>query len=376
MRFSLLGARRTGSLLALPAIALVAYACGGSTAATGGADAGFDAADAGVSLHDAAPPPTTPGLPPDPGGPTPDGTGSVVLAMSHLYMGDTDRNGVPSGAAWKQYGLNLDGKITTRDSTDVCALSSGASRTTQVDGAGGIDNSWGANVLPIWLTIFGSDFSKRMNDAINRGGFTMMVRVDKLGSQDNYAPLPGSFYTGAGLQSSPTWSGNDVWPVTFDSVVGGDINQPNVVFAQGYMNARQYVGAPPVNGLKLLPIGGVGAFVSLSRAQITMRVAADGSSATDGMIVGVIPTEDYVLELKKVAGRISTSLCSGAAFDSIAQQIRQAQDIMIDGTNQPGVSCNGISFGWGFDAKRVQLGAVAPPSTPSGDPCGPPDAGH
>jgi len=46
--------------------------------------------------------------------------------------------------------------------------------------------------------------------------------------------------------------------------------------------------------------------------------------------------------------------------------LRAASDIMADGTNGDATqTCTGISFGMGFDALPVQLGAVAPdpPST-------------
>ena len=50
------------------------------------------------------------------------------------------------------------------------------------------------------------------------------------------------------------------------------------------------------------------------------------------------------------------SLACGSAWQSIAQQITQAQDILLDGTNAPGQPCDGISIGIGFDG--VQIGPV------------------
>lgn len=72
------------------------------------------------------------------------------------------------------------------------------------------------------------------------------------------------------------------------------------------------------------------------------------------------------------AGFVSTSLCSGTAFESIALQIEQLSDIMVDGTSQPGQVCDGISLGVGFDAVAVHMGpSVVVPGVP--DPCA--DAG-
>jgi hypothetical protein len=90
----------------------------------------------------------------------------------------------------------------------------------------------------------------------------------------------------------------------------------------------------------------------------------------------VLDTEKLINGLRKVAGRISTSLCGGSTFDGIAQQIRQTSDILADGTNKAGVPCNAISVGLGFTAKRIKNPSkVSPLGTPSPDPCAAGDAG-
>ena len=110
---------------------------------------------------------------------------------------------------------------------------------------------------------------------------------------------------------------------------------------------------------KLLALIFLDAWISLG-SQLKVLVGARG----------LLPTQPFVAYLQKVAGSISTSLCSGSAFQSIAQQIEQAQDIMSDGSNQPGAACDAISIGMGFDATAVQLGSVttlAPTPNPCGD---------
>jgi hypothetical protein len=68
----------------------------------------------------------------------------VSLAMTRVNFGDTSTPG-----AWKQIGFNLDGKVTTAISTDVCQLVPGAVPAEQDDGQDGIDNSFGENICPI-----------------------------------------------------------------------------------------------------------------------------------------------------------------------------------------------------------------------------------
>ena len=109
----------------------------------------------------------TEGLPP-PAGPTHpgDGTGSTVFAISKLYLGDTDRAGVKSAAAWKSFGFNLDNKVSTESSTDLCKPRAGGKKSAVYpDGNHGIDNSFGKNILPI-ITGVAADASTAVNEGI------------------------------------------------------------------------------------------------------------------------------------------------------------------------------------------------------------------
>ena len=72
----------------------------------------------------------------------------VSLAMTRVNFGDS-----PTADAWKQIGFDLDGKVTTATSTDVCQLVAGADPAAQDDGQDGIDNSFGENLCPIFDTL-------------------------------------------------------------------------------------------------------------------------------------------------------------------------------------------------------------------------------
>jgi hypothetical protein len=71
----------------------------------------------------------------------------MTLSLTGVDFGDE------SADDWKSIGFNLDGKCTTSTSTDVCELTTGASLSTQDDGTGGIDNSYGENLCPIFETL-------------------------------------------------------------------------------------------------------------------------------------------------------------------------------------------------------------------------------
>ncbi len=112
---------------------------------------------------------------------------------------------------------------------------------------------------------------------------------------------------------------------------------------------------------------GVPLALSVNHAVITFDHTT-ANDAANGTIAGVINTEELITGLKSVAGRISASLC-GSAFDGIADQIRQASDIMANGSNAAGSPCDGISIGLGFVGKKI----ANPTKVASSDASAPPD---
>jgi hypothetical protein len=94
-------------------------------------------------------------------------------------------------------------------------------------------------------------------------------------------------------------------------------------------------------------------------------------SAGGGQLGGVLDTEEFAAAIRTLAGSFDASLCDGAALDGILNQIRQASDILTDGTQDPAVTCNGISIGLGFELSQVSLGSIAPITPPAPDPCAP-----
>ena len=350
-------------------------ACGGSTTSGTPTDAGADVLAVTEGGTDAQGPTGSAQPPPMPAAPAAT-TGSITtFAMQTLFLGGTDRAGVPSDTAWKTYGYDVDQKVTTSKSTDVCTLASGAPKASQADGNSGIDNSFGENILPILLAVtptYEADESK----SVRSGAHTLLFTVDGLtgdAAQTNTG-LKLQVFLGATFAGSPTFTPADDWPVDASSLTD------NATIAGGsiYTSTDAYV----VNG-KLVahlpklafPLGlgsgsGDGAVpLSLRDVVVTFDHTAAGT-LDNGVISGVMDPVAYVAALKLAAGRIQQSLCSGAAFDQIAQQILQAQDIALDGTNTPGASCNGISVGLGLVAKQVgNPDKVSPAAQPGPDPC-------
>jgi hypothetical protein len=286
--------------------------------------------------------------------------------MTKLYLGATDRSGVASQTAWKPYGLNIDGKVTTRDSTDVCRLANGASKSTQADGCSGIDNSFGENVLPIILTTVGQDAEAHFNASLAAGALTNLVTIDGLDPARDATGLRAAL-----LLAGPRADDGMSWAQSAESF---DANgAPLIAFSGGFVNRGVFV-AGPQSGVGQLTLGverGVTFTFPVTHMQIVATVSADGTALTDGVVAGIFPVEAFVSAARPIAVGIDrSSICKGSAFESIAQQLRQAAEILVDGTQAPNRDCDGISFGIGFEAKLTTLGPVVDP-TVTPDVCAP-----
>ncbi len=338
--------------------ATFAYGCGGET------DENTDDPAAGNSI-------VPPEKPAD--GVAGDGDG-VVLAVHKLFLGDTDRSGSPSPTAWKQFGYNLDGKISKKTSTDLCKPNKGAAPSSiYPDGNGGIDNAFGKLLLPI-ITGLAQDAAQQVNENIQDGTFTIMTSVEKLGSGKDYVDLHTRLYVGGdyaeAMQKAPAWDGSDEWPVVPELLDDpNDITSSKIQFPKSYVADNTWVSGTPGNLDLALSVAGFTLTLTISKAVITMEMNEGHTSASNGVIAGVLNVEVLIEELRKVAGSFDPGLCTGTTFDSLADQIRQASDILADGTQDPTKTCDAISIGLGFESKLVKLGAVGEEAEPAEDPC-------
>jgi hypothetical protein len=102
--------------------------------------------------------------------------------------------------------------------------------------------------------------------------------------------------------------------------------------------------------------------LTLYAARVTMTLSADRQSATGGIIGGVLNTEELVTEAEKLAYLLG--LCGSSTAATLETLVRQASDIMSDGTQDTTKVCDGISVGFGFDMAPAQIGSVGPPTPP------------
>lgn len=323
-----------------------------------------------------------------PGEPTAGATTATderVFAINELFLGDTDRKGAPVkdktgvNIAWKDYGYDLDGIVTEAVNAsspglkEVCDRAAGAPAGIHQDGTEGIDNSFGKEILKL-LEPFAQTPSKTITDNIKQGDFTILLNIKGLtddGNQSNTG-LSGEILVGApfGDMKTPTFSPADDWPFRAD---------PRIPISGAYINQGVFVNGKQGSTIKLaLDVSGQTLSLSINKAVVTFKHSPP-NDLLEGTIAGVLDTEEFITGISAIAGSFSRDLCSGSTIEGIKQSIRQASDILKDGTNRAGVKCDGISIGLGFTAKRIgPAKTVVTDTTPARNPCNEPpptDAG-
>ena len=330
-------------------LSLAAYGCGSDSDDNQGAQ-----------TTDPTEEPCNCGLPPeDPEAGPGDGEG-VVLAINKLFLGDTDRSGNPDPNAWKNYGYNLDNYASTVSSKNVCKPRAGGQPSIHNDGNNGIDNAFGKGILPL-ITNLEPEPTARVNAEIEEGSFTLMLKLDGVGTADNYSGIKASLYAGGSLENPPAWDGNDEWPVLTELLEGGDINKPKVVFTDSYVANRTWVGKADALTVNL-SLSGVTLGLTIRNAIVTMDLDSNNAGAKNGIIAGILEVDELLKTIQDVAQNILCEDISG--FESIINSIGANADILKDGTQDPNQVCDGISIGLGFEALPVKLGPVTEPAEP------------
>jgi hypothetical protein len=209
---------------------------------------------------------------------------AVSLSVTGVDLGDM------TPTDWESVGLNLDAKCTTATSTNVCTLQQGAPTSIQVDGNNGIDNSFGANICPL-----------------------------------------------------------------FDAVIGQGACSTHVTGATIVTDAT---GA----GMVAVGLGAFAITVPIHDAYVAITSASGA-----GVFGGVVETTDLVTAIQSAVGLASPSLCSGSAFQSIAEEIEQAADILPSGADTQGQPCTGISVGMRWTGATTFVGTLMPTPDLCGD---------
>jgi hypothetical protein len=353
--------------LALALLTAVAVGCGGGGETVGSGGQGGTTSSTSSSSSSASSASSSSG-----DGPT-RATGGLlcvtkegpVLAGTKLFFGEGN------SGQWKKVGFNLDGLSSTGVSKDVCKPNAGGMGVTAYpDGDQGIDNSFGKNLLPQILSLYPT-WVTDINNAMVKGIFNVLLKMECLPPTGDVPVFTTKLFGGTKLGSIPKYDGTDKWPVERELLSDPmDPESSTILFKKSSVKGTAYDSGTDGTFILTVPISTATNTTSIKltlyAAHLTMTLAADRKSATGGMIGGVLNTEEFVAEVKKVG--VLLGLCSSPLFASLLTQVRQASDIMADGTQDPEQTCDGISMGLGFELKEVQLGDVGP-ATPVGMAC-------
>jgi hypothetical protein len=359
----MLGSKRV--YLALALLTTVAWGCGddANTDGSGGKDA-TTSGQGGMGTTSTAS--GTGGAGGGVGGaPTCAPEDNTVLAATELFFGEGN------SGEWKKVGVNIDNLVSTAASTDLCKPSNGAAKSTPYpDGDEGIDNSFGKNLLPLILTLYPT-WVDDINKNILNGFFTSMLKIECLPPMGDAPVLNTKLFAGTPLGAKPLFDGTDVWPVAPELLSDPtDPDSSSIVFGSSSVINSTWDAGKNATFVLTVPLKTQNSSTSIKltvySAKLTMNLSADRKSATGGVIGGVLNTEEFVAEVKKVGALLD--LCDSPVFANLITQVRQASDIMADGTQDPNQTCDGITIGLGFEMKEVKLGDVGP-VTPVGDSC-------
>lgn len=337
------------------AVGMSMAACGDDTTSEGGGGSGGGPSGSGV---------TPPDRPTE--APVGDGSGKI-FGTEKIYIGTKTRQGQESPDAWKEYGYDLDGQVTGQDFTQHCKPNgSAAPNNVFPDGNDGIDNAFGRVLLPIIKTAAMTsvpDLEAELNSAIAEGSFNIMTNMTDLGDAADYSKintllLAGKNGVGDTWQAAPEFLTNPA-----------DATSAKVKFPNSYLVGNTWVSGDKGTVDLSIAIAGFALALKIQSAVITMDLDAAHGSATNGVIAGVLNTEDLIEQLRAVLGAVDASFCEGTAVEGILNQIRQASDIMADGSQNPDQTCDGISIGIGFDSTVVTLDGVGEPAEPAPEPC-------
>ena len=295
---------------------------------------------------------------------------TLVLAMNEILLGDVDYAHQTVPNAWELFGADLDGQQTTSDFSGHCLPSNSADpAATFPDGNFGVDNAFGKIVLPALNGLLLGQVAQQANLAITSGQFTLSLALECLDGS-THDPLTTRYYGLAPLGGTPLWDGTDCWTVLQEDLDDpSDMAAAKVTFDQSALHDDLWESGASTTLVVPLNILGYKAPVTIYQARMSMQLSQGHGSSGNGKITGVVDTEEFVSVARDVAGVLGAANCNSAQVLDLLDDIRRASDIMVDGSQDPGSVCNGISVGLGFTMRSAKLCGIADPAPAQTDPC-------
>lgn len=310
--------------------------------------------------------------------------GPITLALSSMRLGSLDRSGALDPNAWKEIGLDLDGKCT---GTDTCSGADGPAACAPtvpqvaVDGDYCRDNTFGrvefqAALIPEVAKTYGLS-DDAFNCALCVGAYSFLVRLTEYNGLADDESVRVDLYPSPGLEkvlpwncADPTWTQRPCftpdmpWTVQSDTLTiqrgGPELPDSKLFDDQAYVRQGYLVAALPDDtqfwfpGYKALVVAYP---VRLQKAVVTGRVVkgTDGVwRIEDGIIAGRARGADLVKGFRLI-GFCDKDPNYKLMTDFVAKNL----DLLGSGENDPNVTCDAMSVGLAFEARQATAGKVA-----------------
>ncbi|MCC6523316.1 MAG: hypothetical protein IT373_11685 [Polyangiaceae bacterium] len=283
--------------------------------------------------------------PPDTSPPAGD---TVAFAITKIYLGRHDLDGEYDDDAWASYGFNLDGLVSNGVRGCECSPVPGA--YPLADGANGIDNNFGRDVMAVWS---GLEFvsPEVVNDAaLAAGDINLLFELEGLRPRQMASyPLGARVLAAAPLASPPAFDGTDVFPFDWTETQG--------YFTTAYVSGDVAVLRGATVPMSLV-VKGDRVVVHLRNAVVTLELDEARQHVTLGMLGGVLDRD----ELAGIAYLTSNGpYCLDGTAERLAEQLRAIVEIRSDGAQSPELPCDAVSAGVAFRGARIVLGGPATP---------------
>jgi hypothetical protein len=297
------------------------------------------------------PPDETSIVPPSPidGAPAGDGSG-VMFAVTRFDLGEG-------------HGYDLDAAITRGAFAGHCQAPPDVSPSDVFeDGEGGVDNAFGKRLLPI-LSFLEEGPVDPVEDTLGRGSDGLLIHLRDLGAATEYGSISAFAY---GLRTDEAAGPWLLSPHSVAEPAAGDIEAVLASgltrFSESYVSRNEWVGRGSDGVVELSWLfDGEPLVLRVHRPIVTLELSEAHDGSPRGVLAGVLDVDETTTALRDWLGRSSHSLCEGGALEGLLRQVEDSADIMKDGTQDPSASCDGISFGVGFQATAVEVTEVGPP---------------
>ena len=296
-----------------------------------------------------------------PARPTENVSGTTRWYVVDRYrLGAFDAKGGGSYTAWRSQGFDLDGRATSAEDSKAgrgaCVQKTNAPQVKLTDGDRGIDNNFGQSFMSAARSIM-PDVEKLTNERVTAGGYTLVLRIDDLGSGADDAYAPGALYF-VGPRSEPRFSPDEKWPVV------GTTLAPIATFGAGYVRNGTWVSGDLGAELPTvaLPMLGDALLAPLYGGVFALELARG-----EGVMAGAVRTTDFLEAMRSSLTR--RRICPGmAVYTAYEEVVTNSPDLVaaLPLSADPTKACDAMSLGVGFTVKPIAgvegvTGAPTPP---------------